>query len=181
MDDAFFKPYDRVAEEKSLIFQRRREELEGKVKPPSIRDMYKDRICNANRGGGGDTTLRRSSHLASSPSASSPSAASPLKVASDVPPPEKSGSWTLYQSAGVSVDTDEANAWLEARGFDPDFVRKPGSFGWTPLHQACEESNLAVLEWLVSNGAAGDLRREDDAGITPLKVGGVDINVAPSV
>lgn len=63
---------------------------------------------------------------------------------------------------------DDARAWLTARGFDCDLVRKPQAFGWCPLHQAVEEGNLALCRWLV--GAGAEVRRPDDAGLTPLKL-----------
>eukprot|EP00613_Pedinella_sp_CCMP2098_P048050 CAMPEP_0171834812 /NCGR_PEP_ID=MMETSP0992-20121227/10615_1 /TAXON_ID=483369 /ORGANISM="non described non described, Strain CCMP2098" /LENGTH=201 /DNA_ID=CAMNT_0012450525 /DNA_START=143 /DNA_END=746 /DNA_ORIENTATION=- len=91
----------------------------------------------------------------------------------------EASSLTLLKARRTPIGDDEAHAWLEANGFEVDNLRRPLDPGKSTVwHLAVEDSNLPMLQWLYDNGAAEDIRRPDDASITPLQISSMKRDLA---
>lgn len=115
------------------------------------------------------------SSSAAYPAGSTLATPSPIASLNDsgvsVPQPDTRSSLVLLRASRAAAVADaDAFEWLTSRGFDPDLPRKPIAFGWCPMHQAVEEGRLSMCEWLLRQGAGLDVRRADDAGLTPLQL-----------
>jgi hypothetical protein len=77
--------------------------------------------------------------------------------------------WLIFYYLNIIILLFNCN---KDRGFDPEFVNKPKPYGWSPMLQCAEEGNLLMLIWLFEKDGCNveDLRRADDAGITPLQL-----------
>ena len=49
-------------------------------------------------------------------------------------------------------------------------LQKADFYGWTPMHDACQNGHLNVCEWLYENGAKEDVSKADNEGWTPMIV-----------
>ena len=188
MDSSYFKAVDKVAFEKHALDKKRREELEPPPPPPSNADLWGSRIVKPTDSVKTENerlaAIKRGGKVTNHPSASTTSTFSTAastggKSTSHITEAnpyldDKLGtpsSLTLLKARRkVAVTNEGAREWLTSRGFDCDLVRKPIEFGWTPFHQAVEESNLGMMAWLYDNGASADLRTVDDGGLSVLSV-----------
>mmetsp|Transcript_11955 Transcript_11955/g.23719 ORF Transcript_11955/g.23719 Transcript_11955/m.23719 type:complete len:208 (+) Transcript_11955:29-652(+) len=175
MDESNFRPIDTVAYDKWVAISTRLNDLEPPEPPPSASELYRDM----------KEVHERIVRVKSRPKTSLPIAkstpqnlASPNSEHNDTDLSEAS-SLTLLKARRTPIGDDEAHAWLEANGFEVDNLRRPLEPGKSTVwHLAVEDSNLPMLQWLYDNGAAEDIRRPDDASITPLQISSMKRDLA---
>ena len=71
------------------------------------------------------------------------------------------------------ADEATARAWLAQKGFAEGDLRSEitiHNYEWFPMLTACYEGELGVCKWLHNNGAAADITKAKNTGVTPMYV-----------
>lgn len=85
--------------------------------------------------------------------------------------------WPFHNAMHIAARAGNAKAlrWLgEMSDID---VNAPDWHGSTPAHLACENGHLEALKWIVKNGGAKSLKRENRYGSTPTQIAIVNSHV----
>ena len=71
------------------------------------------------------------------------------------------------------ADEATARAWLAEEGFAEGDLRSKitiDDYDWFPMLDACYEGELGVCKWLHNNGAAADITKANNNGVTPMYI-----------
>lgn len=64
---------------------------------------------------------------------------------------------------------DEGNAWLKEQNFENQNSTNVALHdGFSPIHVACQQGNMRVVQWLASNGVSLQTKTKTDLAFTPL-------------
>lgn len=174
MESSNFRPIDTVAYDKWVAISTRLNDLEPPEPPPTAFELYRNQKEVHERHP--KQITRPTSNMPISKISGKKNAASTVDGSEDL---SESSSLTLLKARRDPLADSEAHAWLELNGFDLDNLRRalePGKS--TVWHLAVEDSNLPMLQWLFDNGAAEDIKKPDDAFITPLQISSMKRDLA---